>query len=61
VFLGFLCMLFLLKIFLILPIDFTTGSIMSLPIAVCTPIIFWRPIAIQVGGVVGVAGAVSTR
>ena len=60
-FLGYLYMLFLLKVFLILHMDFTTGSIMSFPVAVCTPIIFWWPVAVQVGGVVGVAGAVSTR
>jgi len=45
-FLGFFCMLFLLKVFFVLPIDFTTGSIMSLPITVCTPIIFWCSIAV---------------
>jgi len=33
---------------------------MSLPVAVCTPIVFWWPVAVQVGGVVGVTGAVST-
>ena len=54
-------MLLLLKVSLILPIDFTTGSIISFPVAVCTPIIFWWSVAVQVGGVVGVARAVSTR
>jgi len=34
---------------------------MSLRVAVCTPIIFGWPVAVQVGGVVGIAGAVSTR
>jgi len=54
-------MLFLLIVFLILPIDFTTCGIVSLPVAVCTPIIFWWSVAVEVGGVVGVASAVSTR
>jgi len=30
-------------------------------VTVCTPIIFWCSIAVQVGGVVGDVGAVSTR
>jgi len=34
---------------------------MSLPVAICTPIIFGWPVAVQLGEVVGVAGAVSTR
>jgi len=54
-------MVFLLKVFLILPIDFTTGSIMSFPVTVCTPVVLWCSIAVQVKGVVGVADAVSTR
>ena len=54
-------MLFLLTVFVILPIDFTTGSLMFLLVAVCIPAIFYSSATIQVGGVVGIVGAVSAR
>jgi len=59
-FLGFLCTLFLLIVVLVFPLDFTTGCVMSLSVTVCTLIIFWCSVAVQVGGVVGEAGAVFT-
>ena len=57
---GFLCTLFLLIVVLVLPLNFTTGSIMSLSLIAGVLIIFCFCVTVLVREVVGEVGAVST-